>query len=224
MENKIKNRPKFARFQEKKVSSSPDFYKYVPVSSQEYRRILFLFFLLSYLVCSQIWLNHLMDDRHFNYIKKNLKKKGVCHVVALPFTLIKRYLKAKEEIMKTQIFISPCRNIIFKISRYGDFFKKILKNPFVGFASPFFFGCQVGRIRHKKKKKRKKTMNYESKQNIAPKKKKKNSGMELATYQSQIGKSTYGQLSILAKKKGLDKQETSIWRNIKIRNIINLAK
>ncbi len=26
------------------------------------------FFLLSYLVCSQIWLNHLMDDRHFSYI------------------------------------------------------------------------------------------------------------------------------------------------------------
>jgi len=51
-------------------------------------------------------------------------------------------------------------------------FKKILKNPFVGFASPFFFGCQVARIRHKKKKKEK-TLTYESKQNIAQKKKKK---------------------------------------------------
>jgi hypothetical protein len=36
------------------------------------------FFLLSYLVCSQIWLNHLMDDHHFSYIyitKLTQKKK-----------------------------------------------------------------------------------------------------------------------------------------------------
>jgi hypothetical protein len=29
---------------------------------------------------------------------------------------IKKYLKAKERIMKTQIYISPCKNIIFKKS------------------------------------------------------------------------------------------------------------
>ncbi len=28
------------------------------------------FFLLSYILCSQIWLNHLMDDCHFSYITK----------------------------------------------------------------------------------------------------------------------------------------------------------
>jgi len=34
------------------------------VGSQEYKKFLF-FFQLSYLVCSQIWLNHLiMDDHH----------------------------------------------------------------------------------------------------------------------------------------------------------------
>jgi hypothetical protein len=35
----------------------------------EYRRILF-FFLLSYLVCNQIWVDHHMDDCHFRYIIK----------------------------------------------------------------------------------------------------------------------------------------------------------
>jgi hypothetical protein len=34
--------------------------------------------------------------------------------VALPFA-IKKYLKAKEELLEAQIFISPCKNIIFKI-------------------------------------------------------------------------------------------------------------
>jgi len=32
------------------------------------------FFLLSYLVCDQIWLNHLMDDHHFSYITKLERK------------------------------------------------------------------------------------------------------------------------------------------------------
>jgi len=38
----------------------------------------YIFFLLSYLVCSQIYLNHLMDDCHFNYITKleNLEING----------------------------------------------------------------------------------------------------------------------------------------------------
>jgi hypothetical protein len=43
------------------------------VGSQEYRRILFFFPppLLSYLVCSQIWLNY--NNCHFGYIPKTLK-------------------------------------------------------------------------------------------------------------------------------------------------------
>jgi hypothetical protein len=41
---------------------------YVPVGSQEYRRILFFFYFHS-----QIWLNHLMDARHFSCITKLIK-------------------------------------------------------------------------------------------------------------------------------------------------------
>jgi hypothetical protein len=33
-----------------------------------------------------------------------MKTWGWCHTMALPFTLIKKYLKAKEELMETQIF------------------------------------------------------------------------------------------------------------------------
>ncbi len=43
------------------------------VDSPEYRRTL-LFFLLSYLVRSQIWLNYFLDDRHFGYITKIIKR------------------------------------------------------------------------------------------------------------------------------------------------------
>jgi hypothetical protein len=43
------------------------------VSNQEYRKILF-FFILSYLVCNQIWLNYFLDDHHFDYITKSLKE------------------------------------------------------------------------------------------------------------------------------------------------------
>jgi hypothetical protein len=52
-------------------SKSPNFYDKVPVGSQEYWRNL-VFRKLSYLVlCSQIWVNCLMDDRHFSsYITK----------------------------------------------------------------------------------------------------------------------------------------------------------
>ncbi len=36
--------------------------------------IICIFFLLSYLTCSQIWLNYFLDDRHFDYMTKSLKK------------------------------------------------------------------------------------------------------------------------------------------------------
>ncbi len=39
-------------------------------------------------------------------------KQGVCHTMALPFTL--KYLKAKEELWKLKY--SSCKNIIFKKS------------------------------------------------------------------------------------------------------------
>ncbi len=72
-----------ARFRRKKGFQIARFLLLVPVCSQEYRRILcffcfFCFFLflwlLSYLVWRHIWLNHLMDDRHFSYITKLGKK------------------------------------------------------------------------------------------------------------------------------------------------------
>jgi hypothetical protein len=55
----------------------PDFYDKFQYVAEEYRTILFFFFLffflLSYRVCSQIWLNYFMNDQHFGYITKSLK-------------------------------------------------------------------------------------------------------------------------------------------------------
>jgi hypothetical protein len=39
-----------------------------------------VFFLLSDLVCSQIWLNYFVNDDHFDYVTKSLKKTLVQHV------------------------------------------------------------------------------------------------------------------------------------------------
>jgi hypothetical protein len=66
-----------------------------------------------------ILVNHLMDDHHFNLHhkikekkkKKREKKQGVCHTVALPFTL-KSILRQKNNYGNSNI--SPCKNIIFK--------------------------------------------------------------------------------------------------------------
>ncbi len=44
----------------------------MPEDSQEYDKI--LFFLLSYLVCSQIWLNDFLDDHHLGCFTKSLRK------------------------------------------------------------------------------------------------------------------------------------------------------
>ncbi len=45
----------------------------VPIDTQKYRRTLKLFSF--YLVHSQIWLNLLIDDGHFDYITKLTPKK-----------------------------------------------------------------------------------------------------------------------------------------------------
>jgi len=52
----------------------------VQVGSQKYRSMVFFFFLLSYLACSQIWVNWLMDDLkhlqlHHKVGKNNNQKK-----------------------------------------------------------------------------------------------------------------------------------------------------
>jgi hypothetical protein len=44
---------------------------------------------------------------------ETLKKQGVCHAVALPFTLKLSILKAKEELWKLKYF-TIAKNIIFK--------------------------------------------------------------------------------------------------------------
>jgi hypothetical protein len=64
--------PKFARFRILKIPNSQALWQ-LPEGSQEYRMILF-FFLTSYLLCSQIWQNYFLDDRHFGYITKSLKE------------------------------------------------------------------------------------------------------------------------------------------------------
>jgi hypothetical protein len=57
-----------------KNSKLPESYNnFQKVGSQEYRRIL-VFFLLSYILCSQIWLNYFLDSCHFGYITKSLKE------------------------------------------------------------------------------------------------------------------------------------------------------
>ncbi len=49
------------------------------MGNQEYKKIL-VSFLLSCIVCSQIWLNHIVDDCHFNYITKSEKKNLTSNV------------------------------------------------------------------------------------------------------------------------------------------------
>jgi hypothetical protein len=61
------------QFSKKKIQIAKFLWE-VLEGSWEYRKIMFVF-LLSYLVCSQIWLNHLMDDQHFSYITKLGGKK-----------------------------------------------------------------------------------------------------------------------------------------------------
>ncbi len=67
--------PKFARFWRKKTPYCQMFMisSRLPVDSLEYSWIL-CFFLLSYLVCSQIWLNCFLDHCHFDYFTKSLKE------------------------------------------------------------------------------------------------------------------------------------------------------
>ncbi len=48
-------------------------------SSRQPRIYIYIFLLLSYLLCSQICLNNLMDDGHFSYITKLKNKKHASH-------------------------------------------------------------------------------------------------------------------------------------------------
>jgi len=57
---------------------------------------------------------------------KKEKNKGVCHNVALPFTL-KKYLKKRQKNYGTSN-ISPCKNIIFKKKKSSKKETKILQD------------------------------------------------------------------------------------------------
>jgi hypothetical protein len=58
--------PKFTIFQRKKFLIARIFYDNFLLGNWEYKACCFC--LLSYLVCGQIWPNHLMDDHHLSYI------------------------------------------------------------------------------------------------------------------------------------------------------------
>ncbi len=51
-----------------------NFYDKFQPRIKKYSVFFFFLFRLSYLVCSQIWLNYFLDDCHFGYITKSLKR------------------------------------------------------------------------------------------------------------------------------------------------------
>jgi hypothetical protein len=62
---------KFSQISRNKIKSrSPIFY-------DKFHKVVKNIELLSYLICSQIWLSHPMDDCHFSYITKLKKNKMV---------------------------------------------------------------------------------------------------------------------------------------------------
>jgi hypothetical protein len=73
----------------------------VEVGRHKYRKT-FIYFFLSYLICSQIWLNHHLDNPQFGNItkltkkkerKKERKKEIVLHHVWLSNSSLKKYSK-----------------------------------------------------------------------------------------------------------------------------------
>jgi hypothetical protein len=56
---------------------SPDFYDKFQQVAKNIKGFCFFFVLLSYLLYNQIWLNYFLNDRHFGYITKSLKKRAM---------------------------------------------------------------------------------------------------------------------------------------------------
>jgi hypothetical protein len=71
--------------------------------SPQKRRELKKKFLLPYVLYSQIWLNLHVDDCQFGYRYPKIEKQGGVSQCGLAI-YIQKYLKAKEELWKTQIF------------------------------------------------------------------------------------------------------------------------
>jgi hypothetical protein len=79
------NDPNSPDFEFKKKKKNPNrqslLIHFQKVASQEYTRIIIIIIIVIfsfstsiYLLCSQMWLNYLLNDCHFGYIKKILKR------------------------------------------------------------------------------------------------------------------------------------------------------
>jgi hypothetical protein len=85
-----RNDPNSTDFEENN-SKSPYFYDNFHKWSRIWKDSAFFLVLLSYLVCSQIWLNHLMDDHHFSHITKLKKNNAGASSVYVSFFQISTY-------------------------------------------------------------------------------------------------------------------------------------
>ncbi len=70
-----------------------------------------VYFLLSYLVCSQIWLNHFANDDHFDYVTKSLKKTLVQHV--------KHVQLGRKAMLEEDIGNKPCEQVLLFTGSMG---------------------------------------------------------------------------------------------------------
>jgi len=61
-------------FEKKKDFNSPDFYDKFQFVAKNIKGFFLFLFILSYQVCSQIWLNYFVNDPHFGYITKTLNE------------------------------------------------------------------------------------------------------------------------------------------------------
>jgi hypothetical protein len=83
---------------------------------QEYRKLLVFFFLISYLVCSHNWLNHLMDNHHFSYTTKINNNKFILNFKSCKFLV--------EWHPKFRVQRSPlCVNLCAVLDHFGFLWK-----------------------------------------------------------------------------------------------------
>ncbi len=113
----------------------PDFHhKLIVVGSEKYNRILFLKILLSYLVYIHVpktWWFYLMDDHHFGYITKSLKKDCVSwglnytkHIIIVASKVFSMLGKYKEKCENRKRFQGGFQFESFRVSHWVMPFKK----------------------------------------------------------------------------------------------------
>ncbi len=91
--------------------------------SPQKRRELFNKILLPYVLYNQIWLNLLVDGCQFGYRYPKIENQGVCHTMALPFTL-KSILRQREELRKLKIFTMEKYNLQKILSKTTKILRK----------------------------------------------------------------------------------------------------